>query len=484
MVHKTKRAAAIPDLTDFLDPRYVLKAGDTMTGLLILERAFATQPALRTRLSTDTNFRGQLFPRVTLGDALDNAMAWYDEAGGSLDFLFGRASANRVQWRAATVDIIPFLDDALEVYNQAIISPKVANPTFRIKDVGRLEWGAGGAAAVDVNLFRQAADILRTEDRFQALVGSGIGVPAIETLVSGELFPRIQLIHSPTGGQAGIEFGDGTGSPDTIIFRAAGPVIAFNVNLDFSLLQARNIIIHTTVVDPPAGMPGRFYTRTDLLRLSWDDGTAIKRLAHTDDLPVAHGAASHSGDVIPGANQDFGAFFSDFAQIAAPANPAAGVRRLFVDSATGKMSVRTSAGATVSLEESGGAGALIGQAAGEVYLSLAKTNIGTAYIAIYMAAFSEENQMIIDFTNVTDVRIIYLWDYVGVGTQQLRWVDAANNANVLREEPTFTTDRDPGDSGWFALPAAISGVKTIEWQGKSTTGTDDPIAKGYKIMTR
>lgn len=71
---------------------------------------------------------------------------------------------------------------------------------------------------------------------------------------------------------------------------------------------------------------------------------------------AAHGAADHTGDVIPAANQDFGAFYSDIAQIAAPANPGAGTRRLFVDSADGKLKVRTSAGASTSLEEAGGAG--------------------------------------------------------------------------------------------------------------------------------
>lgn len=44
----------------------------------------------------------------------------------------------------------------------------------------------------------------------------------------------------------------------------------------------------------------------------------------------------------------------DIPQSAAPANPSAGTRRLYVDSGTGKISVRTSAGASVSLEEQGG----------------------------------------------------------------------------------------------------------------------------------
>ena len=49
------------------------------------------------------------------------------------------------------------------------------------------------------------------------------------------------------------------------------------------------------------------------------------------------------------------ASYVDFAAITTPANPASG-RRLFVDSGTGELSVRTSGGATVSLEDTGGGG--------------------------------------------------------------------------------------------------------------------------------
>lgn len=42
--------------------------------------------------------------------------------------------------------------------------------------------------------------------------------------------------------------------------------------------------------------------------------------------------------------------YTDIIGVAAPASPAAGTRRMFVNSATGEISVQTSAGATVSLE--------------------------------------------------------------------------------------------------------------------------------------
>ncbi len=73
----------------------------------------------------------------------------------------------------------------------------------------------------------------------------------------------------------------------------------------------------------------------------------------------AHAAAQHNAAVLTaGFNESLGAFYMDIAQIAVPANPGAGVRRLFVDNATGEISVRTDAGATVSLEGAGGGGTL------------------------------------------------------------------------------------------------------------------------------
>ena len=194
----------------------------------------------------------------------------------------------------------------------------------------------------------------------------------------------------------------------------------------------------------------------------------------------SHGAGSHAGDIIPGANQDFGAFYSDFGQIAAPANPGAGIRRLFMDSADGKLKVRTSAGSSVSLEEPGEANTI----AFMVYFSKTKTNIGTAYVDIYNSLEPDELFNVINFDNFTDFRILFIWDYIGAGMQQVRFVDRANNANVLYESATFTADQDPNDSGWTALPVWATGEKQIEQQGKSTTATDDPIAKGYILLLR
>jgi hypothetical protein len=42
---------------------------------------------------------------------------------------------------------------------------------------GRMQWSAGGSAAGDTNLYRSAANVLKTDDAFQALSVAGIQVP-------------------------------------------------------------------------------------------------------------------------------------------------------------------------------------------------------------------------------------------------------------------------------------------------------------------
>lgn len=126
----------------------------------------------------------------------------------------------------------------------------------------------------------------------------------------------------------------------------------------------------------------------------------------------------------------------------------------------------------------------VGQFIGDVYLSLTKTNIGVSYVDIYSTAFDEEELMLVDCERFEFGRIFYLWDYVGTGTQQLRWVNVADNTQVFYESPTFTSDRLSTDSGWFIKPTWCKSSVILEWQGKSTVGTDDPIAKGYNILAK
>lgn len=123
-----------------------------------------------------------------------------------------------------------------------------------------------------------------------------------------------------------------------------------------------------------------------------------------------------------------------------------------------------------------------------VYVSLLKSNIGTAYVDIYVTAFDIENIESQDIDcDFTQFKIIWSWDVVGTGSHQVRWVDVASQ-DVFYEAPAFTLDRDGQSSGWINKPSYCDNVgflaTNLEWQGKSTVASDDPVAKGYKIMVR
>lgn len=64
--------------------------------------------------------------------------------------------------------------DHVEVAATRIFASKLlaadANPAFRILGDGKHEWGAGGASAVDTNLYRSAANVLKTDDTLLAIV--------------------------------------------------------------------------------------------------------------------------------------------------------------------------------------------------------------------------------------------------------------------------------------------------------------------------
>jgi hypothetical protein len=109
----------------------------------------------------------------------------------------------------------------------------------------------------------------------------------------------------------------------------------------------------------------------------------------------------------------------------------------------------------------------------------------STYVDIYNAAFEPDNNLI-DFEGATKFRIVFEFDRVGTGTLQLRWVDKADNTNVLWESAAFTADQDPADTDWLDLPAAFNGavVKTIEWQAKSTAANDDPVARAFRIFLK
>jgi hypothetical protein len=90
--------------------------------------------------------------------------------------------------------------------------------------------------------------------------------------------------------------------------------------------------------------------------------SAADTLIGTAALPTmiqvdATGVFFNSTKVTFNVDIDLGTNWIDINDITAPANPAVGVRRLFTDTATGELSVRTNGGTTISLEGAGGGSA-------------------------------------------------------------------------------------------------------------------------------
>lgn len=303
--------------------------------------------------------------------------------------------------------------------------------------------------------------------------GADGGSPTITALKGARFAPESLLLpaNTPITDWIGVEAKTGTvsvGTPATTLERAivadplgsgATTVIGVDVNPNSRTSGTTRIGIRQ---QGPAAETNRLTGRTRI-----GDQTAP-----TETLEDA-GNFKHEG-------------FIDSLEIATPATPAANRGRLYFKDSGGvsKLFYVGDDGVEVGPLAAAGGGGEANTIAFPVYLSKTKTNIGTAYVDIYNTLEPDELFNVIVFDNFADFRILFIWDYVGAGTQQCRFVDRANNANVLYESPTFTADQDPNDSGWTVLPAWATGEKQIEAQGKSTTATDDPIFKGWILLLR
>ncbi|KKK94838.1 hypothetical protein LCGC14_2678820, partial [marine sediment metagenome] len=270
-----------------------------------------------------------------------------------------------------------------------------ANPKMRLSD-DRLEFGSGGASALDTSLKRSAAGIFELERASADIFLQG--------LVTGDANRRWSL------DQTGINFGSGSAVEDVTFgrttigtlgvadwFAQSSGILAGVDQTDFvrasagvSSLALRLFTVVTNTKDANAraryahdriefGAGGASALDVNLYRnaaseLKTDDkflvaldlevGGNIIVGGLVDGVDIAahpglsgvhhtllHAAAQHNAAVLTaGDNENLGAFYLDIDDIAVPANPGAGIRRLFVNTATGELSVRTNAGATVSLE--------------------------------------------------------------------------------------------------------------------------------------
>lgn len=140
------------------DTNLYRSAADTLKtdDLLDIDRPLTTDYAFRVRTAGEANAR----LRITAGGVLD-----FGPGGGSAgDTNLYRGAANQLQ-----TDDSFYLIGASYIANKAVSTD--ANVRYYIDPSGSINWGAGGASAVDTNLYRSAPNVLRTDDQFDAAGG-------------------------------------------------------------------------------------------------------------------------------------------------------------------------------------------------------------------------------------------------------------------------------------------------------------------------
>jgi hypothetical protein len=121
----------------------------------------------------------------------------------------------------ATTRFSPTMEGTGPAPTSAMIGVLVEGDTFdrlRVRADGLLEWGPGNAAR-DTNLYRAAANTLKTDDAFVAdggilLTGATAATDVFTARVTGDAQP--QLVINANGR---IEFGGGSTAPDVALFR-------------------------------------------------------------------------------------------------------------------------------------------------------------------------------------------------------------------------------------------------------------------------
>ena len=252
-----------------------------------------------------------------------------------------------------------------------------------------IRWGPGGGSTQDVVLSRQAANELLLAAGDTLFIGDGGGMVIGHTAqVAINNTPELQVLGN-TGPDSSILIGRWVSNPNSPLLNfvksrnatiGSHTIVADNDKIgelrffpddgvDFAT-QAARFRAEVDDATPAAGdvgmafvweqMPGgggalretmRITAAGNLELIGTVDGVDIAARDHAQ----AHAAAEHNAATLPGsANENLGAFYLDIDDITVPANPASTVRRLFVDTATGALSVRTSAGATINLEAGGG----------------------------------------------------------------------------------------------------------------------------------
>ena len=112
----------------------------------------------------------------------------------------------------------------------------------------KIEFGAGGAHGVDVNLYRGAADRLQSDDEIRSTRSERARAFTAQT--RGEVDARLRITTD-----GGVAWGDGAGSFDVRLSRKAANVLALDAGDGLQLAEVTNDLA------APAANEARLYTR-------------------------------------------------------------------------------------------------------------------------------------------------------------------------------------------------------------------------------
>ncbi len=171
----------------------------------------------------------------------------------------------------------------------------------------------------------------------------------------------------------------------------------------------------------------------------------------------------------PSGNIDLLANYVELDQQAAPANPASGTRRLYVDSGTGELSVRTSGGSTVSLEGAAPYTTIL-KAADETVNNSATLQDDDDFTFSVDAngVYRVEGWIVVNSSSVADWKVAWSLPSGASGLSVIGDVATTNDVDLRQFSTTSGISNIPGaDSGLLLRGTLIidstAGTATLQW---------------------
>lgn len=286
---------------------------------------------------------GSNLPQVDLADA-DNIAAFPAIGIVSSDILNNAAGDVTISGTLDTIDTSSFsVGDTLFVsITPGVLTNVRPTLTAQIQNMGTVFRSNAGAGVIEVSSMNRGNALPNIPDG-QIWIGNASALPVGITM-SGD------ITISNTGVTAigsGVILNADINSGADIAFSKLEALTSANILVGNVSNDAASVAMSGDILIDNAGVTS---INTGVIV---DGDIAV----HTSTKITINAKGQLNSNILYGdQNNTIGAFYVDINDIAVPANPGAGIRRLFVNTATGELSVKTTGGVTVSLEAAGGGG--------------------------------------------------------------------------------------------------------------------------------